>query len=92
MYFVVLSPCVGEKDAACVNVCPVDCFYDANDRLVINPDECTCCGLCESECPVAAIMFRDDVPASEQPAIEFATSFFVGKSSEELEKLRQTAS
>ena len=90
-YFVVTSPCVGVKDGACANVCPVECFYDANDRLVIDPEQCICCGLCEIACPVSAIMAVDDVPESEQAAVEFATSFFLGKSSDELEELRQPA-
>jgi ferredoxin len=40
----------------CVEVCPVDCFYEGENMLVINPDECIDCGVCEAECPVGAII------------------------------------
>ncbi len=56
---VVTEPCVGHKHGDCVEVCPVDCFFELDDMLVIDPDECTDCGACEEECPVEAI-FPDD--------------------------------
>ena len=55
MAHVVTSPCKGTKDTSCMKVCPVTCFYDAGDVLLINPDECIDCGVCEPECPVDAI-------------------------------------
>ena len=48
---VVTEPCVGCKHGDCVEVCPVDCFFELDNMLVIDPDECTDCGACESECP-----------------------------------------
>jgi len=70
MTFVVGSPCVGCKDTQCVNVCPVDCFYEGPNMLVINPDECIDCGLCEPECPVNAIWSEDELPSEEIPFLE----------------------
>ena len=70
MTFVVGSPCVGCKDTECVSVCPVDCFYEGPEFLVIDPDECIDCGLCEPACPVNAIWDEDDVPEEERPFIQ----------------------
>ncbi|MEN3001814.1 MAG: ferredoxin, partial [Armatimonadota bacterium] len=52
MPYVICEPCIGVKDKSCVAVCPVDCIYEGEDQLYINPDECIDCGLCEPECPV----------------------------------------
>ncbi len=49
----------------CVEVCPVDCFYEGDNMLVIHPDECIDCGVCEPECPAEAI-FPDSVPGLEK--------------------------
>jgi ferredoxin len=49
-------------DKSCVQVCPVECFYDAGNMLVINPDECTDCQACHVECPVSAIYFDHQIP------------------------------
>ncbi|MEJ5171515.1 MAG: ferredoxin family protein [Fimbriimonadales bacterium] len=62
MPYVITEPCIGVKDTACQAVCPVDCIYDVGEMLVINPDECIDCGLCEPECPVSAIFVDTDVP------------------------------
>lgn len=70
MSFIVGSPCVGCKDTKCVEVCPVDCFYEGPDFLVINPDECIDCALCEPECPVEAIWSDDELPPEQIPFIE----------------------
>lgn len=69
MTFVVGSPCVGCKDTECVTVCPVDCFYEGNNMLVIDPDECIDCALCEPACPVDAIWSDDELPADQIPFI-----------------------
>lgn len=61
MTFVVTEPCIKCKYTDCVEVCPVDCFYEGPNFLVINPDECIDCGLCEPECPVKAIVSEDDL-------------------------------
>ena len=55
MTYVVTEACVKCKYTDCVEVCPVDCFYEGNNMLMINPDECIDCGVCEPECPVEAI-------------------------------------
>ncbi|MBL6946639.1 MAG: ferredoxin family protein [Rhodospirillales bacterium] len=64
MTYVVIENCVKCKFMDCVEVCPVDCFYEGENFLAINPDECIDCGVCEPECPAEAI-----VPDTE-PGIE----------------------
>ncbi len=61
MTFVVTEKCIKCKYTDCVEVCPVDCFYEGENMLVINPDECIDCGVCEPECPIEAIQ-----PEAEQ--------------------------
>jgi len=56
MTYVVTEPCIKCKYLDCVEVCPVDCFYEGENMLVIHPDECIDCGVCEPECPVEAIL------------------------------------
>lgn len=60
MTFVVTEKCIKCKYTDCVEVCPVDCFYEGNNMLVINPDECIDCGVCEPECPAEAIEPGDE--------------------------------
>lgn len=55
MTFVVTDECIRCKYTDCVEVCPVDCFYEGENMLVIHPDECIDCGVCEPECPIDAI-------------------------------------
>ncbi len=55
MTFVVTDACIKCKYTDCVEVCPVDCFYEGENMLVIHPDECIDCGVCEPECPIEAI-------------------------------------
>jgi ferredoxin len=55
MAYVVTEACIKCKYTDCVEVCPVDCFYEGANMLVINPDECIDCGVCEPECPIEAI-------------------------------------
>ncbi|MFV9876051.1 MAG: ferredoxin FdxA [Rickettsiales endosymbiont of Dermacentor nuttalli] len=55
MTYIVTDACVKCKYTDCVEVCPVDCFYEGENMLVINPDECIDCGVCEPECPIEAI-------------------------------------
>ena len=61
MTFVVVDNCIRCKFMDCVEVCPVDCFYEGDNMLVIHPDECIDCGVCEPECPADAIL-PDTVP------------------------------
>lgn len=64
MTYVIAQPCIGTKDASCVEVCPVDCIHsdDDQEQYFINPAECIDCGVCAEVCPVEAIFFEDDVP------------------------------
>ncbi|MGO9357157.1 MAG: ferredoxin FdxA [Xanthobacteraceae bacterium] len=55
MTYVVTDNCIKCKYTDCVEVCPVDCFYEGENMLVIHPDECIDCGVCEPECPADAI-------------------------------------
>jgi ferredoxin len=55
MTYVVTDECIKCKYTDCVEVCPVDCFYEGENMLVISPEECIDCGVCETECPVEAI-------------------------------------
>ncbi|MAZ77505.1 MAG: ferredoxin [Legionellaceae bacterium] len=70
MTFVVTEPCIKCKYTDCVEVCPVDCFYEGPNFLTIDPDECIDCALCEPECPVNAIYAEDDLPEKFHPYIE----------------------
>ena len=56
MTYIVMDPCIKCKFMDCVEVCPVDCFYEGENFLAINPDECIDCGVCEPECPADAIL------------------------------------
>ena len=56
MPYLVNEKCIKCKFTDCVEVCPVDCFYEGENMLVINPDECIDCGVCEPECPIGAII------------------------------------
>lgn len=69
MTFVVTEHCIRCKYTDCVEVCPVDCFREGPNMLVIDPDECIDCNLCVPECPVNAIFAEDDVPADQQEFI-----------------------
>ena len=62
MTFVVGENCIKCKHTDCVEVCPVDCFYEGPNFLVIHPDECIDCEACVPECPVEAIFHEDNVP------------------------------
>jgi ferredoxin len=65
MTYVVTDACIQCKYTDCVEVCPVDCFYEGENTLVINPEECIDCGVCEPECPAEAII-PDTLEGSEK--------------------------
>jgi len=78
MPFVITDPCIGTKDSACVDVCPVDCIHPRKDEpefesmtmLYIHPEECIDCGACVPACPVSAIYdSHDSTPASQKGLI-----------------------
>jgi NAD-dependent dihydropyrimidine dehydrogenase PreA subunit len=70
MAYVIAEPCIGTKDTACVDACPVDCIHPKKDedgfaeadQLFIDPVECIDCGACVPACPVSAIFAQDDLP------------------------------
>lgn len=66
MTHIIMEPCIGVKDLSCVDVCPVDCIYGAEEEswemLYIHPEECIDCGLCVDACPVEAILPMEEVP------------------------------
>ena len=70
MAYVVTESCIKCKYTDCVDVCPVDCFREGPNMLVIDPDECIDCTLCVPECPVEAIFAEDDVPDAQHEFIE----------------------
>jgi NAD-dependent dihydropyrimidine dehydrogenase PreA subunit len=84
MTYVITQPCVGVKDASCVDVCPVDCIHPAPgesdfeqfDMLYINPDECIDCGACEPACPVTAIFEESAVPAQWTEYIQINADWY----------------
>ncbi|NDP49064.1 MAG: ferredoxin family protein [Sulfuriferula multivorans] len=69
MTYVVTEACVKCKYTDCVDVCPVDCFHEGPNFLVIDPEECIDCTLCVAECPVEAIYAEDDVPDDQRAFI-----------------------
>lgn len=62
MPHIIVEPCIGTKDQACIDVCPVECIYEADDQFYIHPEECIDCGACVPACPVQAIFPEEDVP------------------------------
>jgi ferredoxin len=87
MPFIITDPCIGTKDTACVDVCPVDCIHPRKDEpefertsmLYIHPDECIDCGACVPACPVAAIYDSvDSTPPSQKQLVEANAVFRAG--------------
>jgi ferredoxin len=88
MPFIITDPCIGTKDTACVDVCPVDCIHPKKDEaefeqatmLYIHPEECIDCGACVPACPVTAIYdSHDTTPSSQQDLIEANTVYRLGE-------------
>jgi NAD-dependent dihydropyrimidine dehydrogenase PreA subunit len=84
MTYIIGEPCIGTKDTACVDACPVDCIHPKKDEdgfeesqmLYINPEECIDCGACEPACPVTAIWPEDNVPDDQQKYIPMNYEYF----------------
>src|SRR5258707_11001077 len=74
MTYVVTESCIKCKYTDCVEVCPVDCFREGPNMLVIDPDECIDCALCEPECPVKAIVSEDDLPPEQAEFLTLNTT------------------
>lgn len=70
MTYVVTESCIRCKYTDCVEVCPVDCFREGTNFLVIDPEECIDCNLCVPECPVNAIYPEDEVPEDQKQFID----------------------
>ena len=96
MAFIITDPCIGTKDTACVDVCPVDCIHPRKDEpefeqtpmLFIHPDECIDCGACVPACPVTAIYDSpDSTPASQKDLIE-ANSVYRAGDADSFEKAK----
>ena len=70
MTFVVTDKCINCRYTDCVEVCPVDCFHEGPNFLVIDPEECIDCALCEPECPIEAIYSEDELPEEYSGFVE----------------------
>ena len=70
MTYIVKDECIKCKLTDCVEVCPVDCFHEGPNMLVIDPDECIDCTLCEPECPVDAILSEDDLSEDQEKFLQ----------------------
>ena len=75
MAYIVAEPCIGCKYTDCVEVCPVDCFYEGVNFLVIHPDECIDCGACEPVCPTKSIFSENDLPEKWKEYIDLNAKF-----------------
>ena len=78
MPYIIAEPCIGVKDKACVEVCPVDCIYEGDTMLYIHPEECIDCGACEPVCPVKAIFAEDETPDQWKQYIEHQQAVLQG--------------
>ncbi|WP_346911792.1 ferredoxin [uncultured Roseibium sp.] len=76
MAYIISEPCIDVKDGACTLACPVDCIYEGGRMFYIHPDECINCGLCLSICPVDAILYDAEMPASMKPFEAANREFF----------------
>jgi len=76
--YVICEPCIGVKELACVDVCPVDCIQGGSEevQMYIDPTTCIDCAACEPACPVSAIFVEAEVPAKWQPFIKKNADFF----------------
>jgi ferredoxin len=79
--YVIAEPCVDTKDRTCIDVCPVDCIYETDRMLVIDPVECIDCGACEPECPVEAIYPEDALPQKWAPFVKLNAAWNDGGAS-----------
>jgi ferredoxin len=87
MAFVICQPCIGTKDTACVDACPVDCIhprideetFEAETQLYIDPNECIDCGACVPECPVEAIFPEEEVPEQWSEYIQINKQWYEGR-------------
>lgn len=76
MTYVIGTACVDVVDKSCIEDCPVDCMYEGDRKLYINPDECVDCGACKLLCKVDAIYWEDDLPADQRQHLADDAAFF----------------
>ncbi|MEP7740012.1 ferredoxin [Nocardioides sp. 31GB23] len=76
MPFVIAEPCIDVMDRACVEECPVDCIYQGDRKLYVNPDECIDCGACETVCPVDAVTADRTTPPERLAHLADNRAFF----------------
>jgi ferredoxin len=84
MAYIIAEPCIGTKDTACVEVCPVDCIHPTKDedsfeaakQLYIDPETCIDCGACEPVCPVTAIFPEEELPEKWNEYIEINAQYY----------------
>ena len=90
MAYIITEPCIGVKDATCVDVCPVDCIHTTDDdqQFYIDPDICIDCEACVHVCPVSAIFYEDDVPEAWKEYIPINKDYFASKTEEERRAFR----
>ncbi len=90
MAYIITQPCIGVKDATCVDVCPVDCIHTTDDdqQFYIDPDICIDCEACVHVCPVSAIFYEDDVPEEWKAFIPLNKEYFANKTEEERRAFR----
>ena len=84
MAYIIAEPCIGTKDTACVDACPVDCIHPKEDEedfeteemLFIDPEECIDCGACVPVCPVSAIFAEEDLPEEWDEFIDINAEYY----------------
>lgn len=76
MAYVITDACTDVKDKSCIKECPVDCIYEGENQMFINPDDCIDCGACEPVCPVNAIYYQKDLPQDKLVFIDLNKNFF----------------
>jgi NAD-dependent dihydropyrimidine dehydrogenase PreA subunit len=87
MAYLIAAPCIGVKDTACVDACPVDCIHPRKDeaefaetpQLYIDSDNCICCGACVPACPVSAIFLAEDLPPQWKDYAQKNAEFYAPK-------------
>jgi ferredoxin len=90
MTYVITEPCIGTKDASCVDVCPVDCIHSTDDdeQYFIDPDKCIDCEACVFVCPVNAIYYEEDVPEEWRSYTQKNKDYFQAMTDEERRAFR----
>ncbi len=90
MAYIIMEPCIGVKDASCVDVCPVDCIHttDDDEQFYIDPEVCIDCAACEPVCPVNAIFYEEDLPAEWHSFVQKNRDYFAAKTDEERRTFR----